>query len=93
MTLATCSDVEPAEKHLMLRQDIQVNQLRLQKQALEESLISLRQSTNTHNNKLKVLRQDYQQKLQSLTQQVQLTDIVSGILLLFLCGNKEALLG
>lgn len=54
----------------MMRQDIQVNELRRQKQALEESLMSLKQSNHSHNNKLTVLRQEYQQKLQTLTQQV-----------------------
>jgi hypothetical protein len=54
----------------MLRQDVQVNDLRRQKHALEEQLLSLKQSTDSHNNKLKYLRQEYQQKLQVLTQQV-----------------------
>ena len=67
-----CSDAQPGEKQLMMRQDVQVNELRRQKQALEASLLSLKQSTNSHNNKLKVLCQEYQQKLQSLTQQVHL---------------------
>lgn len=53
-----------------MRQDIQINELRRQKQGLEASLHSLKQSANNHNTKLKVMRDDYQQKLETLAQQV-----------------------
>lgn len=65
-----CSDTQQTEKEFIMTQNNEVRDLKRQKQALEESLIALKQSTSSQNNKLKVLRQDYQQKLQSLVQQV-----------------------
>jgi fatty acid-binding protein DegV len=62
--------VDVEEKHLLLKQDVQINDLRRQKQALEAAVESLKQSTSNHNAQLKVMHNDYQTKLQTLTQKV-----------------------